>query len=206
MTRINLLPWREELRKERKQRFIAMLAAGGLLGIGIWAAGHQYYSSEIAYQERRNNILQTEIRRLDRQIAEIRDLESTKANLISRMNVIQELQQGRPQVVHLFHQIATTVPDGLYLTSLKQTGRQLTITGRAESNARVSSYMENLDASEWLRNPRLDVIQVREHERRRISEYTLRVEQVNAIASASTTAADSNVRTTSSTRNQRGNR
>lgn len=177
-TRINLLPWREDRRKERRSDFIAMMVAALLVGAGIWFTGHHYQQDRISHQEFRNRILQNEIERLDRQISEIRDLESTKKDLIARMNVIQELQRGRPQIVHLFHQIADTVPDGVYLTGLRQTGNDLTVTGRAESNARVSEYMENMEASEWLRNPRLDVIQVRNSEDQRTSEYTLRVEQI----------------------------
>lgn len=177
-TRINLLPWRDERRKERRSDFIALMVAAVLIGAGVWFAGHHYQQDRISHQEFRNSILQNEIDRLNRQIREIQDLESTREDLVARMNVIQELQRGRPQIVHLFHQIAETVPDGVYLTGLRQSDNDLTITGRAESNARVSEYMQRIEASEWLRNPRLDVIQVRNAQDQRISEYTLRVEQV----------------------------
>ncbi len=182
MTRINLLPWREELKKQRQNQFIAMLVAGALAGAAVWGAGHAYYGDLIDHQRHRNAMLQTEIKKLDAQIVKIKDLESTKRQLISRMNVIQQLQQGRPQVVHLFHELATTLPDGMYLTTFEQKGSNLTIRGVAESNARISSYMERLDGSDWLDDPHLDVIQVKDAGGRRSSEYTLRVKQVTPSA------------------------
>ncbi len=199
MTRINLLPWREERRKERQKQFIVMLVVAALLGAGVWAVGHWHYEALIANQQHRNRILENEIKLLDQRIAKIKDLETVKANLIARMEVIQQLQQGRPQVVHLFHQLVTTLPDGVYLTSVKQSGNTITLKGVAESNARISSFMENLDRSDWLAEPKLDVIQVKDVKSRtansspsRISEYTLLVKQKmpsTAAASVKTTKA-----------------
>jgi len=194
MTRINLLPWREELRKERQKQFIGMLAGAALIGAAIWGMGHWHYDGLIENQKYRNQVLENEIKSLDARIAKIKDLEATKAKLIARMEVIQQLQQGRPQVVHLFHQLVTSLPDGVFLTAVKQSGRTVTLSGVAESNARISSFMENLDRSDWLADPRLDVIQVKDIKGRarggstnRVSEYTLRVNQETPKSAAAET-------------------
>lgn len=177
MTRINLLPWREELKRERKIQFGIMLGVAAALGVLTWGIGHWHYQGLIDHQEFRNRVLENEIKVLDQRIAKIQDLEETKARLVARMNVIQELQQGRPQIVHLFHELTTTLPEGVYVTAVKQTGNSVSINGVAESNARIASFMERLDRSDWLADPTLDVIQVREEQRRRLSQYTLKVRQ-----------------------------
>ncbi len=161
-TRINLLPWRDELKKQRQTEFYVILAIAAAIGLAVWFGGRWYLNAEIQHQQQRNNILQQEIRQLDRQISRIQDLERTREQLIARMDVIQELQEGRPQVVHLFEQLVTTLPDGVFLESVRQRSGNITITGVGQSNARVSSYMERLDASDWLTDPNLDVIEVRD--------------------------------------------
>lgn len=176
-THINLLPWREERRKKRERDFYGMLGAALIAGVAIWLVGHTHLSGRIDYQERRNGFLEQEITELNKRIVKIRELESTKEMLIARMNVIQRLQQGRPQIVHLFQQFVATLPEGLYLTSLTEEGQSLTITGVAESNSRVSSYMENLHASEWMEDPDLSVIEVQERSGLRVSNFTLTVKQ-----------------------------
>jgi type IV pilus assembly protein PilN len=182
MTRINLLPWREERKKERQKHLVLMLAAAAGAGLAAWAAGHSYYDGLIAHQQYRNQVLQREIVELDKQITKIKALEETKANLKARMEVVQQLQQGRPLVVRMMHQLVTTLPDGVYLTSAKQNDSSITLTGVAESNARISRFMENLDASDWLQEPRLTVIQVKDGKSRRLSEYTLQVSQEGGAA------------------------
>ncbi|NLO80902.1 MAG: PilN domain-containing protein [Xanthomonadaceae bacterium] len=189
MTRINLLPWREELKKQRQNQLILMLLAAVVAGLGVWFVGHSYYDDLISYQNHRNRLLEREIAELDKRIAKIRELESTKAKLKARMEVVQELQQGRPLVVHMMHQLVATLPDGVYLTSVKQTGSNIVLTGVAESNARISSFMENLDKSGWLYDPRLTVIQVKEAQNRRLSEYTLQVRQRTGSVSEQAAAA-----------------
>jgi type IV pilus assembly protein PilN len=174
-TRINLLPWREELRKQRERNFYTGLGFAVALGAAIGLAGHWYFDGRIDYQQRRNALLQDEIAQLDRRIVRIRELEETRARLEARMRVIETLQQGRPQVVHLMHQFVATLPDGLYLTSLRDQGERITLTGVAESNARVSNFMENLERSDWLVDPNLAVIEVRERNGIRISDFTLSV-------------------------------
>lgn len=189
MTRINLLPWREELRKQRQQAFIAMLALAAVVGAGVWGLGHLYLDGQITHQNSRNALLQNEIKELDVKIAKIRDLEETKRQLLSRMNVISSLQQGRPQIVRVFHELVTTLPEGVYLTSVKQAGTAMTLAGAAESNARISSYMENLDGSNSFQGSKLNVIQVKDANGRRISEYTLSVQQTETAQQADKPAA-----------------
>ncbi len=159
MAQINLLPWREELRKEQTTRFLVMLGLCILLTLCIIAIIHFNVAGMISHQEHRNKILKDEISRLDIELIKIQDLETTKTQLLSRMEIIQSLQQKRPQIVHLFDEIVRTVPEGLHITELSQAGDTLTINGVAESNGRVSAYMRNIDGSEWLTKPRLNVIE-----------------------------------------------
>lgn len=159
MARINLLPWREEMRAEKTRQFATILGLSAFLTVAIIALVHVTIATQINHQESRNNILVGEIERLDQALKEIQELENTKDELLSRMEVIQSLQARRPQIVHLFDEIVRTVPEGIYLTGVKQTGKALTINGVAESNGRVSAYMRNIDSSEWMTTPKLKVIE-----------------------------------------------
>jgi len=159
MAQINLLPWREELRKEQTTRFLVMLGLCILLTLCIIMVIHFNISGMISHQEQRNKILKDEISRLDIELIKIQDLETTKTQLLARMEIIQSLQQKRPQIVHLFDEVVRTVPEGLHITELAQAGETLTINGVAESNGRVSAYMRNIDSSDWLTKPRLNVIE-----------------------------------------------
>lgn len=165
MARINLLPWREKLRKQR-QRDFGLLALGALIvtvfGMGYW---HWFNESLIDNQKDRNRFLEKEIAKVDKEILEIRDLEETRQKLIARMKVIEDLQISRPQIVHLFDEMVTVIPDGAYLTKATQQGRNLVLQGRAQSNARVSTYMRNIDASPWLDNPKLGIIENKDQDR-----------------------------------------
>ena len=173
MARINLLPWREELRKERQKQFgVAAGVAAAAMAVVIGLV-HFYFADQISNQNSRNNYLQAEIKRLDTKIAEIKDLEKQKANLLARMNIIQQLQRSRPEVVHVFDELITSLPEGVYLTQIINQGTVITVKGFAQSNARVSSYMRNVDAAGWLANPKLDVITTKESDRQRTSEFTL---------------------------------
>ena len=161
MPRINLLPWREAERKQRRQEFVAG-AAGAFLLAGVIALGVNWQmGSAIDAQNERNQYLTSEIAELDKQIAEILDLEQRKKRLESRIQVIEQLERSRPEIVHVFDQIARTLPDGVYLTGVKQTERKLTLKGVAQSSTRVASYMRNLDASEWLADPALDILETK---------------------------------------------
>ena len=176
MANINLLPWRDELRKEQTRQFISIAIFSVILTAALLFLAQVNVQRIVDHQMARNNILQTEIKRLDNELKEIRGLEETKAKLLSRMEIIQSLQQKRPQVVHLFDEIVRTVPEGLHLQSVSQSGDQLTFTGIAESNGRVSAYMRNLDASDWMTKPKLKVIESRRKDGRG-SEFKLIVQQ-----------------------------
>ncbi|VAW62256.1 Type IV pilus biogenesis protein PilN [hydrothermal vent metagenome] len=159
MAHINLLPWREDLRKEQTQQFLTHMSLALLLTAAIMALVHINISGMISHQNGRNTILDNEIKRLDIELLKIKDLEDTKAKLLSRMEIIQSLQQKRPQIVHLFDEIVRTIPEGLHILKIKQEGANITINGIAESNGRVSAYMRNIDASDWMTKPRLQVIE-----------------------------------------------
>lgn len=159
MPRINLLPWRETLKQERQLRFVIIalisLAITALVVLGV----HLFMEGEIAYQESRNNYLQAEIKKAEAQIQEIEELDKKKQRLIERMNVIQELEESRPQVVHLFDELVKQVPNGVYFTSLTQKGNKVTLEGVAQSDARVSSLMSNFENSQWLTQPKIFFIE-----------------------------------------------
>ncbi len=179
MTRINLLPWREELRQEQKKQFAYMLGMTCLLAIAIVALIHFQMQGKIDYQKSRNNFLNQEIAKVNEEITEISELQKVRRSLIERMEVIQDLQASRPSIVHLFTEIVSTVPNGVYLKTLTQTDTNLLINGEAESNARVSTYMRNLSASDWLKDPNLTVIEIEDITVNRISTFTLTVKQTS---------------------------
>jgi type IV pilus assembly protein PilN len=163
MPRINLLPWREGQRKERKLAFLVALGVAAIAAIITTFAIYLMYDSMIAAQERRNQQLGVQIKQLDKQIEEINNLESEKQKFIARMEIIEKLQRSRPEIVHVFDQIVKTLPDGVYLTGVQQVGgggvKRLKFEGVAQSSTRVSTFMRNIDASQWLRNPELEVVE-----------------------------------------------
>ena len=179
MPRINLLPWRDELRKERQRNFAIAAAAAVLLAVGGIVLAKNTVDGMIEYQTQRNKILSDEIARLEAQIGEIDNLEAKKERLLNRMRVIEKLQRSRPEIVHLFDELARTVPDGVHLESVKQTGSRVTISGKAQSSTRVSAYMRNIDGSDWLTDPGLDVVETRDSGESRMSEFTIFAEQDN---------------------------
>jgi type IV pilus assembly protein PilN len=178
MARINLLPWREELRAQQQKDFISGIAAGVLATVAVLIFVHMQIGGSIASQEERNRYLTTEIAALDVKIKEIKTLEALKAKLLARMDVIQSLQGSRPEIVHLFDEIAKTVPEGVYINKFVQSGKDLTLNGVAQSNARVSAYMRKLERSSWLKDPQLNVIEAKgKSSRRSTNNFTLRVKQ-----------------------------
>ena len=179
MTRINLLPWREELRQEQKKQFGIMVGLTMVLAAAIVGLIHMQMAGKIDYQLSRNKFLDTEISKLDEEIKEISELQKVRRNLIERMEIIQDLQGSRPSIVHLFTEIVSTVPNGVYLETMNQTGGNLVVNGEAESNARVSTYMRNLTESEWLKDPNLSVIEIEDKTVNRISAFTLTVKQTS---------------------------
>lgn len=176
MAHINLLPWREELRKEQARQFATITGLSLALTGALVFLVHVTFDNQINHQKGRNQILKDEIATLDASLKQIEELEETKAQLLARMDVIQSLQQRRPQIVHLFDDIVRTVPEGIYLTELTQQTDQLTIKGVAESNGRVSAYMRNIDASDWMATPKLSVIETKK-ETLRSSDFTLTTSQ-----------------------------
>jgi type IV pilus assembly protein PilN len=155
MARINLLPWREQLREERKQRFLVTLAGSLIVAAGLVFVGDQYLNGAIDSQNARNNFVRKEIAVLDARIAEIRELKTRRQQLLERMKIIQDLQGNRPIIGRVFDQLTRTLPDGVYFTSVKMAGARITVNGAAESNNRVSELMRKMDASDWLTSPNL---------------------------------------------------
>jgi type IV pilus assembly protein PilN len=184
MPRINLLPWRDQERRERKLAFF--IALGGAVALAAIAAFIAFLllGSMIDAQEHRNDRLRAQIKILDKQIEEINDLEAQKQKFISRMQIIEKLQRSRPEVVHLFDELVKQMPDGTYLTTIKQTGTKLKLDGVAQSSTRVSALMRNISASQWLRNPELEVVQTKSDTAG--SSFTLDAEQVSLSASDDT--------------------
>jgi len=179
ITTINLLPWREELRQDQKKQFTVLTLLMMTLAGFIVLLMYVQMSSKIDYQLSRNKFMSSEIAQLDEEIAEIRDLRKVRRSLVERMEVIQDLQRSRPSIVHLFTEIVSTVPNGVYLKTLTQSGNSLLMNGEAESNARVSTYMRNLDSSEWFKNPNLTVIEIEDIKVNRISTFTLTVKETS---------------------------
>ncbi|MFK7814709.1 MAG: PilN domain-containing protein [Gammaproteobacteria bacterium] len=179
MARINLLPWRETRRSEQQKEFFTLMAmAAALCGLVVLLT-HFEINGRISHQDNRNQFITNEIKVLDGKIAEIKKLDSTRQALIERMDVIQNLQAARPGVVHLFDELVKTLPEGVHLSSLKQSENNLQLSGQAESNARVSSYMRKIEDSEWLASPSLGVIETRDTALTRISSFSLTAQQVN---------------------------
>jgi type IV pilus assembly protein PilN len=180
MARVNLLPWREARRKRRQREF----AVAGAIALGLTAVVallvHVQIEASIAAQQSRNQFLSEQIRQLDGQIKEIETLEETKAGLLARMNIIQQLQQSRPEVVRLFDELVTSTPEGVFLTKVEQSGRNVVVEGRAQSNARVSAFMRNVEGSAWIGGPRLLLIENKDKTGTGLSHFRLSFDQIGA--------------------------
>ncbi len=159
MPHINLLPWREELRRERQRLFINIAVGAAILMLGIIALAHIQINGMTEGQQARNTFIQDQITRVDREIKEIESLEKEKQALLARMKIIQELQSSRSEIVHLFDEIARIIPEQVYLIKLNRTGRAVHLEGVADSNEDISEFMRNLNLSPWFTNPRLTVIE-----------------------------------------------
>ncbi len=182
MTRLNLLPWRQLRRKEQDRQLLSIGIGAAILMLLILFYVYLNVNSRIEQQNKRNQYLTAQINKLDAQIRAIRQLKKERQALIARMHVIQQLQADRTQIVHVFDSLARRLPQGIYLTSLVQSGTKITISGVAQSNARVSAFMRNLDASNWFAKPDLDVINVTAQGRARVSKFTLHVIETNKTA------------------------
>lgn len=178
MIQINLLDWRNERRERRRKQFLTALGLAAAATVGAVLLGLFYMNSAIDYQNQRNAFLQLEIKKIERQIKEIEELEKVRADLIARMQVIERLQRDRTESVHYIDELVNTLPDGVYLTSLAQSGTQTKLTGLAESNGRISTYMKNFDANRRFSNPRLVIIKSKSADYRRLSDFTMTVKSV----------------------------
>lgn len=177
-TRINLLDWRAERRERRKQQFISMLGLSLVASAALVGLGWTTMSSAVASQQERNAFLEKQIQETEQKIKEIEELEKVKANLLARMRVIEELQASRSASVHFFDEIVNTLPEGVTLKGIKQAGTQVTLDGVAESNGRVSTYMKNLEASEWFDEPKLIVIKTASADGSRRADFQLQVKRL----------------------------
>lgn len=184
MAGINLLPWRAERRKQKQKEFFTVTALTLGLSAAALAFVHMQIDAMINYQNQRNKYLESEVALFDKKIKEIEELEAKKKRLISKMEVIQQLQTSRPEVVHLFDELARTIPDGVHLVDLTQMDKNIVMNGIAQSNARVSAYMRNLGSSPWLQDPMLNVIESKPEGKdknvpreQRGSKFTLQVKQ-----------------------------
>lgn len=179
MPRINLLPWREELRQKRKKDFMLAMLGAVLLG-GLLTYGYKLtVEAQISNQNARNALLRSEIASLNKQIKQISGLEAQKERLLARMKIIDQLQRSRPEVVHLFDELVKTLPDGVYLTDVSQKGARITLKGAAQSSTRVSALMRNIEASKWLKNPGLDVIKTNDKDKTKTADFTVYADEVS---------------------------
>ena len=178
MPRINLLPWREQERKVKRREFAVALGAAAIAAIIFVGSGKLLYASWTDSQNEKNNLLKKEIVKLDAAIADIQDLENRKQRLVARMEIIEKLQRKRPEIVHLFDELVKTVPEGIYLTSIKQSGNKLEIHGVAQSSTRVSTFMRNIDSSTWMDNPQLQVVEAAKESSTGGSNFTLTADVV----------------------------
>jgi type IV pilus assembly protein PilN len=173
MPRINLLPWREQERKIKRREFMVAIGGALIAAVVVSLVGKVVYAGWTSEQNEKNNILRKEIVKLDAQIADIQDLENRKQRLVARMEIIEKLQRKRPEIVHQFDELVRTVPEGVYLTSIKQNGNKLEIHGVAQSSTRVSTYMRNIDSSAWMDNPVLQVVETAKDSPNGGSSFTL---------------------------------
>ncbi|PID46227.1 MAG: pilus assembly protein PilN [Proteobacteria bacterium] len=179
MAGLNLLPWREAARKESQKQFVMSLVAAIAVSAGIVFGVYSFYQEEINKQDRRNEYLRHEISRLDKTIAEIKKLDVTRKALLDRIAIIEGLQSTRPGIVHLFDEMVKSLPKGMYLTSLEQKKTTIKLEGKAESNARVSSYMNRLDMSPWLSSSALNIISIDTRKKTdRLRNFSLSVTQL----------------------------
>ena len=178
MIRINLLPWREEARKKKQRRFMTLLTTA-VVGMAVLIFGWRLFvDGQIEHQNARNDFLKAEIAKVDEKLKEIEELDKTKASILARMQVIQDLQSNRPEAVHMMDELVFAVPDGVFLTEMAQAGRTIRLNGLAQSNARVSALMRNAEQSEWLDDPQLQIVQNKgEDKAAGMNEFILTVRQ-----------------------------
>jgi type IV pilus assembly protein PilN len=178
MPRINLLPWRAEQRQRRKKEFLVALAGSLIVAVGVVYLSKLTVQGWTSNQQARNEVLKSEIKALDAQIAQISGLESQRDRLVARMQVITQLQRSRPEVVHLFDELVSAMPEGVYLTEVQQQGTRIQVKGNAQSSTRVSALMRNIDDSEWLKGPGLEGVDFVTAGTERNAQFRVFAEQV----------------------------
>ncbi len=178
MPTINLLPWREAERKQKTQEFMVLLGLFAAVGIAIFGLVHMFNVQLIDNQKERNQFLQDKIAQQDKKIEEIKELEKKRQRLLDRIQAIEQLQGNRPLIVRFFDELITSLPEGVSITAITQKGQNVTINGQAQSNARVSSFLRNLESSAWLESPKLDVIEAFDESGLRVSNFTMQFKQV----------------------------
>lgn len=171
--RVNLLPHREERRKRARQHFFVLIGGTAVVGVLVIGLMHTYYAEKIDAQQSRNQYLKTEIAKLDKEIAEINKLKDEIQSLLARKQIIETLQADRAQTVHLLDDLVKRMPDGVYLKGLTQKGLRINVVGYAQSNARVSTLMRNIESSPWLENPELVEVRAASVDKRRIAEFNM---------------------------------
>jgi type IV pilus assembly protein PilN len=181
MPRINLLPWRAELRQRRKKEFLVALGGSLVVAVGVAYLSKLTVQGQTSAQEGRNQILRGEIADLDKQIAEITTLESQRERLEARIQVITQLQRSRPEVVHLFDELVNAVPEGVHFTEVIQQGSRIQVQGNAQSSTRVSALMRNIDDSEWLRAPGLEGVDFVTTGSERAAKFKVFAQQVSMV-------------------------
>lgn len=177
MANINLLPWREQHRAEQNKQLLAMCALGWIVAAGIVFMGKLYMDSLINHQQARNSYLQSEINKLSKIIKEIEDLKEKRNAILSRMEIIQNLQANRAQIVHVFDDLVHKLPEGVYFDTVSKSASNISLKGKAQSNGRVSALMRNLDSSKWFDNPSLRVVDVDDQQGVLISQFDLVVKE-----------------------------
>lgn len=180
MIRINLLPHRQEKRRAIRQQFYALTGLCAVLAATVVLAGHLWIDRDVVHQEGKNAFLKQEIGALDKEIEEIKRLKEQTQALIARKQIIESLQQDRAEAVHILAELTRHVPEGIYLKNIKQDGPRINLIGYAQSNARVSTLMRNIESSAWLERPQLIEIKAVTHDKRRMSEFSLNLYVVRA--------------------------
>lgn len=181
MVKINLLPWREERRQQLTKEYYVLLGVGAFIAAAIIGAVYYVYSHNLDFQKKRNSRLDSEIQILNGKIKDIENLEKDKESLLARKKVIEELQANRTQMVHLFDELVKTIPNGVFLENIKQNGNMILMEGYAQSHSRVSSYMRQIEKSEWFKPPEVEFIRADETFETHEQKFRLSAQLINPL-------------------------
>jgi type IV pilus assembly protein PilN len=179
MAKINLLPWRQDRRKEQQRQFFTLMGLSAVLVVVLVLFTYLEFTRQISHQQQRNQYLSEYVKKLQEQIKEVAGLEEKKELMVKRIDAIQDLQRSRPDMVHLFDELVRIIPEGVHLTSLKQSGGNLDFIGMAQSNSRVATFMRNIDQSEWFADAQLVSIEEDAKSKDAAIKFTLKAKHVN---------------------------